>query len=74
MRHETFRDAAVGEAFQVIEGSVLPSLTSLLESAAAAQPGVDADAKAQELRLLASQLEELTRLFGGLGGSAPGDH
>ncbi len=74
MRHETFRDAAVGEAFQVIEGSVLPSLTLLLESAAAAQPGVDADAKAQELRLLASQLEELTRLFGGLGGSAPGDH
>ncbi len=74
MRHETFRDAAVGEAFQVIEGSVLPSLTLLLESAAAAQPGVDAEAKAQELRLLASQLEELTRLFGGLGGSAPGDH
>ncbi len=74
MRHETFKDVAVGEAFQVIEGSVLPSLTLLLESAAAAQPGIDAEAKAQELRLLARQLEELTQLFGGLGGSAPGDH
>ncbi len=73
MRHETFKDAAVGEAFQVIEGSVLPSLTLLLESAAAAQPGMDAEAKARELRLLAGQLEELTRLFGGLGGSARGD-
>ena len=74
MRHETFKDAAVGEAFQVIEGTLLPSLTLLLESAAAAQPGMDADAKAQELRLLAGQLEELTRLFGDLSGSAPGDH
>ena len=74
MRHETFKDAAIGEAFQVIEGSVLPSLTLLLESAAAARPGVDAEAKAQELRLLASQLEELTRLFGDLADSAPGDH
>ncbi len=74
MRHETFKDAAVGEAFQLIEGSVLPSLTLLLESAAAAQPGVDAEAKAQELRLLAGQLEALTRLFGDLSGSVPGDH
>ena len=74
MRHETFKDAAVGEAFQVIEGKVLPSLTLLLESAAAATPGIDTDSKAQELRLLAGQLEELTRLFGDLGGSAPGDH
>jgi hypothetical protein len=74
VKHETFKDAAVGEAFQVIEGSLLPSLTLLLESAAGAQPGVDAEAHAQELRLLAGQLEELTRLFGGLGGSAPGDH
>jgi hypothetical protein len=74
VRHETFKDAAVGEAFQLIEGSVLPSLTLLLESAAAAQPGVDAEAKAQELRLLAGQLEALTRLFGDLSGSVPGDH
>jgi hypothetical protein len=74
VRHETFKDEAVGEAFQVLEGSVLPSLTLLLESAAAAQPGMDAQAKADELRLLAAQLEELTRLFGDLGGSGPGDH
>jgi hypothetical protein len=74
VKHETFKDAAVGEAFQVIEGTLLPSLTLLLESAAAALPGVDAEHHAQELRLLAGQLEELTRLFGDLGGSAPGDH
>jgi len=74
VRHETFKDEAVGEAFQVLEGSVLPSLTLLLESAAAAQPGMDAQAKADELRLLAAQLEELTRLFGDFGGSGPGDH
>ena len=74
MRHETFKDAAVGEAFQVIEGKVLPSLTLLLESAAAATPGIDTDAKAQELRLLAQELEQLTKLFGGLGGLALGDH
>jgi hypothetical protein len=73
VRHETFKDAAVGEAFQAIEGSILPSLTLLLESAAAAQPGLDAEARAQELRLLARQLEELTQLFGGFGESAPGN-
>ena len=73
MRHETFKDAAVGEAFQAIEGSVLPSLTLLLESAAAAQPGMDAERRAEELRLLARQLEELTQLFGGLRVSARGD-
>jgi len=73
VRHETFRDAAVGEAFEAIEGSVLPSLTLLLESAAAARPGMDADARARELRLLARQLEELTELFGGLRDSVPGD-
>jgi hypothetical protein len=73
VRHETFKDAAVGEAFQVIEGSVLPSLTLLLESAAAANPGIDRRQE-QELRLLAQELEQATKLFGGLGGLALGDH
>ena len=73
MRHETFKNVAVGEAFDAIEGSILPSLTMLIEAAAAAQPGADAAARADELRVLARELEELTRLFGGLGGSLPAD-
>ena len=63
MRHETFRDAAIGEAFDAIEGSILPSLTLLIEAAAAAEPGTDAAAKADELRALARQLEALTALM-----------
>lgn len=64
MKHETFKDAAVGEAFETIEGTILPSLTLLIEQASCAQPGVDADARAEELRVLARQLQELTELFG----------
>ena len=63
MRHETFKDAAVGEAFEVIEGRILPSLTFLIEQASLAEPGVDAAARADELRALARQLEALTGLF-----------
>ena len=63
MRHETFKHVAVGEAFEAIEGSILPSLTMLIESAAAAQPGDDAASRADELRALARQLESLTALF-----------
>ena len=73
MRHETFRNVAVGEAFDAIEGSILPSLTMLIEAAATAQPGADAAARAEELRALARELEELTHLFGGLGGSVSRD-
>jgi hypothetical protein len=74
VRHETFKNVAIGEAFDAIEGNILPSLTMLIEAAAAAQPGADAAARAQELRALARQLEELTRLFGGPGGgSVPRD-
>ena len=68
MRHETFKNVALGEAFDAIEGNILPSLTMLIEAAETAQPGADAAARAQELRALARQLEELTRLFGGPGG------
>jgi len=63
MRHETFKHVAVGEAFEAIEGSILPSLTMLIESAAVAQPGDDAVSRADELRALARQLESLTALF-----------
>lgn len=70
MKHETFKQAAIGEAFEAIEGSVLPSLTMLIESAAAAEPGVDAWERAEELRALARQLEALTEL---LQAGAPAD-
>jgi hypothetical protein len=65
VRHETFKNVAVGEAFDAIEGSILPSLTMLIEAAAAAQPGADATARADELRVLARELEQLTWLLGG---------
>jgi hypothetical protein len=63
VKHETFRDAAVGEAFEVIEGRVLPSLTFLIEQASAVEAGIDAEARAEEIRRLARELEELARLF-----------
>jgi hypothetical protein len=52
VRHETFKNVALGEAFDAIEGSILPSLTMLIEAAATAQPGADAAARAQELRAI----------------------
>lgn len=70
MKHETFRQVAIGDAFEAIESSILPSLTMLIEQAAVAEPGVDAEAKAEELRALARQLESLTLL---LQNGAPAD-
>jgi hypothetical protein len=64
VKHETFKNVALGEAFEVIEGSILPSLTMLIEAASVAEPGIDADARADELRALARQLESLSMLFG----------
>jgi hypothetical protein len=63
VKHQDFRNAAVGEAFEAIEGSILPSLTLLIEAAAAAEPGIDAAGRADELRALARQLEALTALI-----------
>ena len=65
MKHETFKDAAVTEAFDTIEGRILPSLTMLVELASSAEAGVDAAAAGDDLRALARELEELTRLFEG---------
>lgn len=52
-------------AFEQIEGSILPSLSmlldTLLDSAASARPGIDAKAHAAEIRTLALHLEDLTR-------------
>lgn len=64
MKHQSFKDAAVGEAFETIEGMILPSLTSLIDQASGAQPGVNAELRAEELRVLARQLQALTELFG----------
>jgi hypothetical protein len=70
MKHETFNHAAIGDAFEAIEGSILPSLTMLIESASVAHPGIDAHGRAEELRALARQLESLTAL---LQNGAPAD-
>jgi hypothetical protein len=63
MKHQDFRNVAVGDAFEAIEGCVLPSLTLLIEAAAASEAGIDASARADELRALARQLEMLTAMF-----------
>ena len=52
-------------AFGRIEGSILPSLTlmldALLDAAAIARPGADAAHYAAEIRTLAAELESVTR-------------
>ena len=53
------------EAFQRIEETILPSISmmldTLLDAASLAQPGVDSEAYAAELRIIALQLEALTQ-------------
>ena len=53
------------EAFERIEGTILPTISmmldTLLDAASLAQPGIDAASHAAELRTVALQLEELTR-------------
>ena len=55
----------IDRAFEQIEGSILPSLSmlldTLLDAAASARPGIDARTHAAELRTLALHLEDLTR-------------
>lgn len=61
MKHEDFSKVEVGTAFDVIEGRILPSLTLLIESAAAEEKG--ASIRAEELRALAAELELLSALL-----------
>lgn len=61
MKHEDFSKIEVGAAFDVIEGRILPSLTMLIESAAAEEKG--AGIRADELRALAAELELLSALI-----------
>ena len=53
------------EALNRIEETILPSISmmldTLLDAAALAQPGIDADTYAAELRTIALQLEALTK-------------
>ena len=62
MKHQDFRQIAVDAAFEAIEGSVIPSLTRMIDTAASATAGLDAEAKAAELRELADQLASLTAM------------
>lgn len=59
------RQRQLDEAFERIEETILPSLSlmldTLLEAAALARPGHDAEVFAAELRTLGLQLDELTR-------------
>ena len=56
----------IGESLDTIEGAILPSLSNmldgLLDSAALARPGADADFYASELRYVALQLDTLGQL------------
>lgn len=55
----------LSRAFDEIEGAVLPSigllLDSLLDAAASARAGIDANVQAHELRMLAAHVADLTR-------------
>jgi hypothetical protein len=65
---------ALDEAFERIEETILPSLSmvidSLIEAAALARPGHDAEVYAAELRTLGCELESLTRALEALHDSA----
>ena len=56
---------ALDAAFEAIEETILPSLSTmldtLLEAAAMARPGLDAGAYAAELKTLGCELESLRR-------------
>ena len=59
------RQQGLEQAFERIEETILPSISmmldTLLEAAALARPGVDAEHYAAELRTIALQLEALTQ-------------
>lgn len=59
------KQQGLDEAFDRIEETILPSISmmldTLLDAAALARPGMDAQVYAAELRTIALQLEELTR-------------
>jgi hypothetical protein len=62
------------ESLDAIESSVVPALSGmldgLLDSAALARPGTDADGYATELRYTAGQLDSLARLLAAVAPAA----
>ena len=72
---KTQQSAGLTEAFDAIEDSILRSLSmmldTLLEASTLAQPGIDAETYATELRTLALQLESVTRQVEALYPSQP---
>lgn len=62
---ESQHESRLEAAFEEIEGSILPSLSllldSLIETAAAARPGIDAAEHAAQLRAMAFGLDDVTR-------------
>jgi hypothetical protein len=69
------RQLLLDEAFERIEESILPSLSlvldSLLDAAALARPGADAEIFAAELRTIGAELESLTRQMEALSAARP---
>jgi hypothetical protein len=59
------RVPSLEEAFEQIEGTILPTISmmldTLLDASSLAQPGIDSAVYAAELRTVALQLEDLTR-------------
>jgi hypothetical protein len=68
---------APDDAFEAIEETILPALSTmldtLLEAAALARPGVDAAAYAAELKTLGCELESLRRQVEGAAAAREGD-
>jgi hypothetical protein len=64
-------------AFESIEASILPNaallLDALIDSAVLALPGLDCAAYADELRSLASQVDDLTRRVAALAPVQPAE-
>jgi hypothetical protein len=69
------RQQVLDEAFERIEESILPSLSlvldALLDAAALARPGADAEIFAAELRTIGAELESLTRQIETLSAARP---
>ena len=63
------------EALNRIEETILPSISmmldTLLDAAALAQPGFDAEAYAADLRSMAAQLETITRQMEAISPALP---
>jgi len=66
------RQLQLDGALSQIEDSILPTVTmmldTLLDAAVLGRPGIDAEAYASELRILALQVDFLTQRFGGVIG------